>query len=264
MDPNAGKPWFSTAFDEVDKVVAQQKLKREVGIRFNLRFFRDTNKGEEAKIVFLDPDNMKDVPGFWEHEYDTLDGSWWNHTLCPKPSPCLMCERRVAGYFGGAFSVIRLGTVRDSQGREYTNQRQLLVAKAESLQRLRRMYELREGLVGTVWSVSRTSPRAAKIGDDWQFMEKIAGGRQGIATKLGLTMDKVAPYNYVDVLKVKTREELMSEPIDWSKSTEKFNDRGGPGGGGGGGQGGYPPPPPPPPQGSRGTEVPYGQGQTGR
>lgn len=269
MEPQ--KPWFKSAFDEADRVVAAQKTRREEGIRFNLRFAKETNKGEEAKVVFCDPDTMQAVPGFWEHEYDMTDGSWWNHTLCPKPAACLMCERGVPVYFAGAFTVIRLSVVRDNAGHEYVNQRQLLIAKADSLQRLRRMFEIRNGLVGTVWSVSRTSFKSAKCGDDWQFMEKFEGGRQGIATRLGLAPDLVAPFDYTACLKVKSREELMAEPIDWGKSVEKFM----PGGGGGQrgqqpqyqqpqqGQPMYQPPSqyqPPQGQPPQRTEVPYAPG----
>ena len=239
-----GKPgWFSTGFDEVDKVAAAQKARRSVFDRFALKFDRQTSKGEEATVVFIDPDSEKDVPGFWEHEYDTLDGAWYNYTLCSQGvHPCVMCERGIPRYFAGGFSIIRISPTRDQQGKEYINQRQLLIAKTESMQRLRRMFQARQGLVGTVWSVFRTSNRAAKIGDDWQFLRKIEGGREGIARELKVGPEVVKPYNYAETLIMKSRESLLSEPVDWAKSADKNkrfdNEGGGRGGHGGGGGGG--------------------------
>ncbi len=260
-NPQPGnKNWFSTGFEEVDKVEQAQQQRRSAFNRFNLRFNRETNKGEEATVCFLDPDTEKDVPGFWEHEYDTLDGAWYNYNLCPRGhSPCLMCERRLQPYFAGAMSILRLSPKKDNMGRELINVKELLIAKTESMQRLRRMFEQRKGLVGTVWSVFRTSSRAAKIGDDWQFQKKIEGGREGIARELRLSPEQVKPFVYSEVLIMKSKEDLLREPIDWNKSAEKgknFGDsRGGGGGGGGnwgsrssGGSSGA---------GDKGTGVPY-------
>lgn len=261
MADEAKPQWFSTGFDEVDRVQAAQKSRRSVFDRFALRFDQDKQRGEEATVAFLDYDDEKKLTGFWEHEYTTLDGAWYNHSLCSKGNPnlpaCLLCERRSIPYFAGAFSVIRMSAFHDKQGKEYINTKQLVIAKTESLQRIRRMLQTRQGLVGTVWSVARTSFRAAKIGDDWQFLKKIDGGLDGIAKELKLTPEQVKPYDYAADLTLKSREQLTSEPIDWAKTTEKKfgndkagGDRSSGGSGGGGGGGGSP---------ARGTEVPYGR-----
>lgn len=229
--------WFETGQASVDRALAKNKS-FAIGQRFFIK------PGNEAQIAFLDGDNTAEEPigNFKEHQYETLDGKWPNYCTCIGGGRgCAFCVKGIKAYEAWPFTILQIKPVyKDKEGKEHTNQKKLLIAKKEVMQRMLRHIQTRKGLVGTIWTTFRTnSNKSYTVGDDWQFERKIEGGRAELAKHLGVDMERVAPFNYRELLKPKTEKELLDEGADFA-GTKKRQDswgegRGGAAGGGGGG-----------------------------
>lgn len=256
--------WFSTGKEAVDKAYQKKTF-------FNDRFF--LKEGFEAVIAFVDGDNSPDEPigNFREHQYTTLDGQFSNFQSCIGAAGCELCQKQLNAYDAWPFTIVQLRTSSVTKaGEQIKMARKLLISKKEAVQKILRYVGQKQGLVGTVWAVYRTSKTGYTIGDDWQFLCKI--GTDGMSptqrreemkkvftlslpdpktpTKVD-KLDFVIPpemlqiINYREVLKPKTKDELQAAGVDWTKTKAwqddakaKFGDKNkGQQGGQGGGPG---------------------------
>lgn len=218
--------WFDTGKGAVDR--ANQK---GTGFSISRRFYM--KPGSEATILFVDGDNVDSEPigSYREHGFVTKDGKWPNFCTCPGPKDCtVFCKVGIRPYDAWPFTIIQLSPAwKDRDGKEHTNERKLLVAKKEAMQRILRHLSHRKGLVGTVWNIFRSGERAYTIGDDWQFDRKIGGEaillpparREVIAKELNLPLDAVQPLNYREILKPKDEDSLLAEGIDIEATRRK-------------------------------------------
>lgn len=234
-DTPSDNSWFETGQSAVDRALLKNKT-FTVGQRFFIK------PGAEAMIAFLDGDNTQEEPigNFKEHQYETLDGKWPNYCTCVGGGRgCEFCLKGIKAYEAWPFSIIQIKPVwKDKEGKEHGNQKKLLIAKKEVMQRMLRHIQTRKGLVGTIWTCFRTnSNKSYTVGDDWQFERKIEGGRAELAKHLGVDMERVTPFNYRELLKPKTTKELLDEGADFA-GTKKRQDSWGSKGDGGGGDGG--------------------------
>ena len=228
--------WFNTGQSAVDRAYQKKSF-------FNDRFF--LKDGHEAVIAFVDGDNTPDEPigNFREHQYTTLDGQFSNFQSCVGASACELCQKQLNPYDAWPFTVVQLRTSSVTKdGKEIGMARKLLISKKEAVQKILRYVGQKQGLVGTVWAVYRTSKTGYTIGDDWQFLHKI--GTDGMAPavrreemkkqfslslpnpknprqidKLDFTIpaEMVQVINYREVLKPKTGPELQAAGVDWAK-----------------------------------------------
>jgi hypothetical protein len=227
--------WFSTGQAAVDKALAKGGFASSSS-RFWLK------SGNESVIAFCDGDNSDKEPigNCKEHDFKIHGSNWPGFTTCvgmnpPEPfKPCPLCKAGLKPYEAWPFTIIQVSTnAKDKDGKDIPpNQKKLLMAKKESMQRILRHITQRKGLVGTIWNAFRSGSSAVNIGDDWQFAEKVDGGRDGLAKKLGVPLELVQPFVYRDILKPKTSDELASEGVDYSGSKEsqdafraKFKDK---------------------------------------
>lgn len=239
--------WFQTGQEAVDQ--ANKKVDFAPQTR---RFYM--KPGADATIVFLDGDNSEDEPigNYKEHQFESTTGRWPNFASCTGAAGgCVFCKAGVRAYDAFPFTIIQIKPVwTDRDGNEHKNQRKLLIAKKESMQRLLRQIEKREGLAGTVWNVYRSNQRAYTIGDDWEFVEKVGDEddtakqrRRAVAKKLELDKDKCDRIDYREELKPKTADELEEAGADvegTKRRQESYRANKGGGGkdSGGGGKGG--------------------------
>lgn len=192
--------------------------------------------GEERKLLFLDEEPFC----FYEHQLK-IDGDWRNWFTCLQgihPS-CPLCTAGDKRYFVGALSVVDMTgwTDRDGNHRD-VGKRLLYMAKIDSMLKLKKQKERRGGLVGAIYSSFRTGAKAASIGDDIDFLEKL-GSLQEAASRFNTPPENLVPFRYEELFAPRSPVDL--EPLTvWVKKQggggqdQTFNR---PGQGGGGGQG---------------------------
>lgn len=210
--------WFQTGKEAVDQ--ANKKIDFTPQTR---RFYM--KPGEDATIIFLDGDNTEDEPigNYKEHQFESTSGRWPNFQSCTGAAGgCVFCKAGVRAYDAWPLTIIQVKpTWTDRDGNEHKNQRKLLIAKKESMQRFLRQIEKREGLAGSVWNIYRSNQRAYTIGDDWEFVEKLGEDgdtpkqrRRAVAKKLELDIDACEKIDYREELKPKTPEQLEESGAD--------------------------------------------------
>lgn len=159
-----------------------------------IRFWLVPN--EKRRIVFLDGDDIDGQPQpitIWEHDL------WVNgkhvFATCTRATPegCVVCDRGFARYLGGIFTII--DTKVQYNGKTYINTKKLLVAKsatefpregrepkiysATALSMLREKRAIRmetegKGLTLAMYEVSRSGQKAVRIGDNYEFVRRVA------------------------------------------------------------------------------------------
>lgn len=171
---------------------AEQKSKGQV-----LRFWLPKDKSNE--ITFLDgdlKDGMLDIPFYYEHQVN-MNGSWNNHFICTQDEePCPVCEGGHSPSYVGVFTIIDHSEyVSKKDGKTYSNQIRLLVAKRDSIKQLQKLAEKRGGLRGCKFDVSRTGDKSPAIGNMFDFTEKLTHDQL-----VKLYKEKAAPLNYEELL----------------------------------------------------------------
>lgn len=258
--------WFDTGKSAVDRANQKSPSRTPSHQRFYLK------SGNEATIMFVDGDNTEEEPigNYKEHNYDVTSGFWPNFCTCVGAAKCSVCKGGLRPYDAWPLTIVQLRpdwTGKDGVKHEF--ERKLLVAKKEAMQRILRHLGQRKGLVGTIWNIYRTTDRAYTIGDDWQFVRKIGGDDQLAPAQRRVEMGKpfdvsvigadgneieihaeiptenVQPFDYREMLKPKTQEELLNEGFDaegtkqraaqWAKKDGGRGRRGGGGAPQGGG-----------------------------
>lgn len=156
---------------------AAEKRKAEQGKAF--RFFLP-GPGEEASLWFVDgvlsPKGYLTPPRFYEH-FVMFNGKWDN-VVCPQqtdPSSgdkCPICEGQDRPSLVSLFTVIDTRPYTTKNGIVIPFTRKLFVAKPTTFELLNKLAVKRGGLIGCRFDVSRTSKKAAAVGDVFDFQEK--------------------------------------------------------------------------------------------
>lgn len=183
--------WMKTgaaAHKEMDKQKAETERRKE-SMNKDRRF--RMKKGDETQITFLDgdllPDGRLDAPTFWEHERWPAGGSFPEHWLCVKEfEPCPVCddverERKLNPHGKGekgsslvhAFTVIDHTKWTDKHGKDHVHQKSLFICKITVFERLQKIAQKRGGLTGCSFDVSRTGDMSARVGSEFDFIEKL-------------------------------------------------------------------------------------------
>lgn len=157
--------------------VAQQHAAESRGKAY--RFF--IKEKEEAKITFIDgelsPDGLLLPPRYYEHSIQ-IGGKWGNFFVCPeKTQPemgyvCPLCAAGDRPSLVALFTIIDHRSFEGKNGKVYSNQKRLLVAKTVTMEILTKIAAKRGGLAGCTFDVSRTGDNSAAVGSMFDFVEK--------------------------------------------------------------------------------------------
>ena len=224
--------WAKQGWDDIDNTEYSEDENKQWGPR---RFWMPAEATK--RVLFLDGDPFC----FHEHEMWNLNKSRDRHVCLDRnkidPKGCPLCMADLYPTFIGYFTIINMGDVlQDEKGRlklqgwhsEKTNrtyqfQKELYGAKRGSkkkpgtLKQLQRLAQKRGGnLSGTVWDIYRSGSGASNVGDEFDFIEKIAeqdweaylvgeGAEQEQLQKAGLV-----PFDYTEEFKPKTYDELQT------------------------------------------------------
>lgn len=140
---------------------------------------------------------MLDVITFWEHNLK-LNGHWRNWFACTQlQEPCPVCEGDEAKLVA-IFTIIDHSEWTDGKGVTHTNQKQLFVAKRETLSRLQKIASKRGGLKGVTFDVSRSGEMSPGCGDVFDFVEKRTMSE--LREEFELEADGVKPFDYDKVI----------------------------------------------------------------
>lgn len=164
----------SRGYDGVDDAQRITELSRQPK-RF---FVPKPVKGQpvpEKQIIFVDDNPLC----FWEHAPIVNGEKYGNYFPCnqgiwPGDPSCIMCQNRIERYYIGLWTVIDCSEF-VFEGKVYKNMKRIVAAKLDSIKLLRQKSQNygnanRPGLVGKRFLVSRTSQRAARIGNVYDYL----------------------------------------------------------------------------------------------
>jgi hypothetical protein len=196
------------------QVEADTAARRAAGGNSIFRFY--LKDGAEAKITFLDGElsesGLLDVPRYWEHQLQ-IGGNWKNWFPCTKDEePCPLCDVKQPSLVY-ALTIIDHRKWVDGKDTTHEHERKLFICKGDTYKRLNKIAAKRGGLAGCTFDVSRIGDKAENVGNDFDFVEQLTPKK--VAKKYGLEKsgkdenNKVAaPYDYDEVIKYRTAEEL--------------------------------------------------------
>jgi len=195
--------WYQKGYGGMDKEkAAMEERKRGNVFRFNMK----ANENPK-KIIFLD-----DEP-FTFHEHSLIiNGSFGNFYTCTKGiDPCYLCDRKYYAYYVGAFTILDLTPYPTRDGGTKAFTKKLLMAKFESLNKLRIEKDLAGTLRNKIWQVARSSSTAAAIGDVFSKLpDPIDTEAKYRGVKDANNVPIITPYNYEKLFAPKSRNEFES------------------------------------------------------
>jgi hypothetical protein len=182
--------WGNTGWDTMDQYDSSGSGgdKKDYGPR---RFWMPAQVTK--RIMFLDEDPFT----FYEHSLWALTKNQ-DRAICLKKNGiddrgCPLCDKDMWPSFIGYFTVIDMGDVKynsdksvrlegwtSDKGVTYQFGRKLYGAKRGGkdkpgvLQKIRRLAQKKGGLKGTVWDVYRSGSKVESVGDEFEFVERVA------------------------------------------------------------------------------------------
>jgi len=199
-----GKSWFSTG-DEVLERAQQYQAELESSINAPKRFF--LKPGKSAKVTFLDSAGF----GFLEHRL-SIDGNWNNFFTCLRDfSECPLCDSGDRPSYVVAWTIIDHSVfVSEKTGKEYKNQKKLLVAKRSVVSKLfRRKESLENDLTMGLLSFHRDGYKESACGEDIEVIRKLT--KEELLKFKPPEVDEKAwrtPYDYMELFKPQSVDEL--------------------------------------------------------
>lgn len=160
------------------KEEARQKQRQEDSnklFRFRLQ------EGESATITFLNGELMDDGDGnpifdlyhVYEHEVWGFAKKGPSYFVCvQEEEACPLCQDENYASYCAMFLVIDHRGFDKQSGEHVEYSRKLFVAKPQSIKKLMLAAKKRNGLTGYTCEVSRSSKKAARVGDDFEWTEK--------------------------------------------------------------------------------------------
>jgi len=223
-----GVSWLkrgAEAHKAIDKIKADADRRKEAagkGRRFRMK------KGDETQITFLDgsllPDNRLDAPTFWEHERWPQGSSFPEYFVCVKEfEACPVCDdvdrERQANPNGKgekgsslvhAFTIVDHTTWSDKNGKEHAHQKSLFICKGMVFERLQKIAQKRGGLTGCTFDVSREGDMSARVGSDFDFVEKLdlTDAKMCKAQAKAWGLEDLKPTDYDTVFEFRDAKEL--------------------------------------------------------
>jgi hypothetical protein len=123
---------------------------------------------------------------------------------------------------------VKLSGFTGKTGKVYQFQKSLLGAKRGGkdkpgvLQKLRRLASKHgDSLAGTVWDVYRSGAKVESVGDEWEFVEKVAPSEYASYLKaLGAAEVDLKPFDYAKVFAPKPYDDLRRLVGDKKKASD--------------------------------------------
>lgn len=203
--------WMKTG-KSAQELMAEEEQKQTEKQEQNNRMRRFYMKeGETARLTFLDgrlnEDGVLDIPMFREHQL-YLNNSWNNFITCTDDQePCPVCEGGNESKLVGVLTVIdHRSYTSASNGKTYKDQRKLYVIKRNTFKLLQTRAAKQGGLAGCTFDVTRTGPKEASVGNDFDFVEK--RGKSQLITAYPTLKDELHAANYVEEFPYYTAAEL--------------------------------------------------------
>lgn len=141
---------------------------RQVARQLPWRYYRKYGEDDSCITFLTDGDEFKLIA---EHNLK-LNGRWGNHFTCLSTvgEPCPLCQAGDQKYEVGFFLVLDhreyvVPEGKPNAGKVYKNQVRIFPAKMQTLQTLRKFYTKYGTLKGMTFEVSRSSAKAANVGD---------------------------------------------------------------------------------------------------
>ena len=203
--------WMKTGKSAQDLIEKEEKkiaAKVEQSNRMRRFFMKESETG---RITFLDgklnEDGVLDIPMFREHQL-YLNGSWDNFITCTGDTePCPVCEGGNEEKLVGVMTIIdHRSYTSKANGKTYTNQRKLYVVKRNTFKLLQTRATKQGGLAGCTFDVTRTGPKEAAVGNDFDFVEK--RGKQALIDAYPNLKDEMHAANYEEEFPYYTAAEL--------------------------------------------------------
>lgn len=230
-----GKSWYDTGFDAPKREQAERQSRQGPG-----RFYVPKEVWKE--FVFLD-----DLPFcIYEHHF-WMNGSWRNYVTClrgcAEETPCCgILGEKSRGYVG-FMTVIDASKWTDKKGNAHQYELNLFSAKNNTLKKFDRRKKERGSLVGAMFKGYRDSDKLPSCGDEFEFIKEVdlakvfefANYRGQKLSELyakantdpsvmdfvkrtfsvqlddkGKIIPKIYPFNYLEILKPKTPDEIKA------------------------------------------------------
>lgn len=209
----SGTPSFIMTGVQAQKALAEEKARADIAREQSMRPFRfwisDKNLGKDYVITFLDGNLTKDGvidSRVWSEHMIQVSGSWEN-IVCLAPEYCPVCTKADnTPRLVIAFTVVDHTpyTIQNGEkkGQVIQNTRKLYVVKRTTLAQLQKVAEKHDGLRGLQIEVSRTTAKAANVGDmftpiqkysDAELQETFGKDEKGNRLDLPFDYNKVAP-----------------------------------------------------------------------
>lgn len=177
--------------------------------------------GEDRKITFLDgnadEDGLLDTPMF--HEHSIVVNGERQTFVCTSEAEgyCPICAmgNDAKSSLVSALTIIdhTPHTVKQgpNAGKVIQHTRKLFVPKKQTIRLLSKIAVKRGGLAGATFDVSRTGDKAASVGDQFDFVEKLS--MNALREKYGLDEVGIQPLNLAEEIVYHTGDELLAMGI---------------------------------------------------
>lgn len=196
--------------------------------------------GQKKDEVFID-----DEPCCIREHNPKLKGDWKNWFTCLEGiyDDVVCCDQLGSNsrYYVGYYTICDASEYTDKKGNKHQYELKFLPAKWKTLNKLKLKREDRDGFVGSLYTVIRSDEKSPSCGDDFEFkravdMDKLfdlanyrgkrlvdlynKARQDDIAMEAlkkvfklefdanGNLLDKIVPFNYMELLKPKTPKEL--------------------------------------------------------
>jgi|WetSurSiteA1Bulk_404760.scaffolds.fasta_scaffold29574_1 hypothetical protein len=220
--------------NESAQAMAQDE--QEISARKNrTRRFWVKEGGEEKRITFVDGNLTKegnlDIVTTYEHQL-LRNGRWDNFHICTMKTDgaCPICEDGDTPAFIGALTIINHTPYTAKNGKIYKDQRELFVCKRDTIKLLTAIAVKRGGLAGCTFDVVRVGDKAARVGSQFDFVEKLPlaalRGKYTYKTQEGKVLSLFTPLKYEEELAYLSPTELRgmgfgTSPVVFQSAQEK-------------------------------------------
>ena len=205
------------AIEQDDKEAEIRREQNSHMWRFYLKYDTKANKGDEARVTFIDgnlnEDGLLDILYYRQHNV-AMNGKQYNNFVCTADvEPCPICATGNKPDLVGVMTVIDHRETKNRDGtKTYKDQPRLFVAKKGTIKVLQTLAGKRGGLAGCTVDISRTGELEASVGNLFDVIEKndpkSFKGKYTEKNSDGKEIDLFVPADYEKELDYKTADQL--------------------------------------------------------
>ena len=177
-----------------------QEVEKEEAFRASMygprRFW--VNKGEEARITFLDgdlEDGLIQSVSFYEHMIRKPGtNKFINYTCTQETEACPICADGEQASLVMVFTILDHREWKDKQQKVHKWEKKLFVCKRDTFKRLQAKATKQNGLRGVTFDVGRIGEKSAAVGTDFDVVEKTS--MEALSALSGVKVEERAPFDY--------------------------------------------------------------------